>query len=137
MWAGLPGRAAACRQWQDEDVRALGRVPTEDLPPLYSGATALLVPSLFEGFGITALEAMQCRCPVACSDLAALPEVVGEAALLFDPTARKQFKQALERIVTDSQLRQSLRQKGSTRAAQFSWQSTARRTLAILKQAVE
>jgi len=115
----------------------LGRVAAEELGALYTGATGLVLPSLFEGFGMTVLEAMQCGCPVACSSLAALPEVTGEAALLFDPRDPEAFGEALDRISNDEALRERLREEGFRQAAKFSWQQTARETRDALVEAVQ
>ncbi len=116
-------------------IKLLGWTPTEDLAALYSGASALVLPSLFEGFGMTVLEAMQCGCPVACSALTALGEVAGEAALLFDPRDKAGFGRAVERIVVDEELRRQLREKGFARAGKFSWERTARQTIDALFEA--
>ncbi len=119
-----------------ERIRVLGQVPTEELGGLYAGATGFVVPSLFEGFGMTVLEAMQCGCPVACSSLTALPEVAGEAALLFDPRNPEVFGKALDRISNDETLRERLREEGFRQAAKFSWQQTASRTIGVLVEAM-
>jgi len=91
---------------------------------------------LFEGFGTTVLEAMQCGCPVACSSLTALPEVAGEAALLFDPRDPEVFGDAIDRISNDEAMREQLREAGFVQAAKFDWQQTARRTIDALGEAV-
>jgi len=130
-------RAAVRRSRHREAIRLLEHVDHNSLAGLYSGATAFVLPSLFEGFGMTVLEAMQCGCPVACSNLTALPEVADEAALLFDPRDRTQFQEALERIITDEGLREQLRQRGLAQARRFSWEATAQKTLAVLNQALE
>lgn len=80
---------------------------------------------------------MQCGCPVACSNLTALPKVAGDAAVLFDPNDHQEFQQALQSIIEDSELRQSLRERGFIQARQFSWQHTAQQTLAALKEAAQ
>ncbi len=118
-----------------EGIKLPGRVPREDLAALYSGATAFVLPSLFEGFGMTVLEAMQCGCPVACSSLTALPEVAGDAALLFDPRDDGAFAEAVQRITEDEALRTELREKGRARAQEFSWERTAGQTQTALLDA--
>ena len=118
-----------------ERVRLLGWVPRAELAALYSGATAFVLPALFEGFGMTVLEAMQCGCPVACSGLTALPEVAGDAALLFDPRDKAAFVSALARIVEDEELRRRLRERGFVQARRFSWERTARQTREALFEA--
>lgn len=119
-----------------ERIRVLGRVPTKQLGGLYTGATGFVMPSLFEGFGMTVLEAMQCGCPVACSSLTALPEVAGEAALLFDPREPEVLGEALDRISNDGSLRERLREAGFVQAAKFDWQQTARETRDVLVEAM-
>jgi len=119
-----------------ERIRVLGRVAAEELAALYTGATGFVLPSRFEGFGMTVLEAMQCGCPVACSSLTALPEVAGEAALLFDPRGPEVFGEALHRISHDEPLRERLREEGFRQAAKFDWQQTAKRTINALAEAV-
>ncbi len=108
-----------------ERIKVLGQVSAQELIALYTGATGFVLPSLFEGFGMTVLEAMQCGCPVACSSLTALPEVVGGGALLFDPRDPEAFGEALERISNDGALRRRLREEGFAQAARFDWQQTA------------
>jgi len=119
-----------------EKIWQLGYVDKDSLPALYSGATIFVMPSLFEGFGMTVLEAMQCGCPVACSNLTALPEVAGDAAVLFDPRDRRQFRRVLLQMVSDRHLRQELRGKGFAQAARFNWHTTAQKTLAAIQQAM-
>jgi glycosyltransferase involved in cell wall biosynthesis len=114
-----------------EQVRYLGYVAAEDLPPLYAGATLLVFPSLYEGFGLPLLEAMKLGCPVAAANLTSVPEVVGEAALLFDPRNPDSIANALYRLVSDDTLRQTLRARGRERVAAFSWDKAARETLAV------
>ncbi len=110
-------------------VRWLGPVPGEALPALYAAATAFIFPSLYEGFGLPPLEAMACGTPVACSNTSSLPEVVGEAALTFDPTCVEDIADAIRRLLDDKTLRATLRERGLHRAAHFSWARTARLTL--------
>jgi len=116
-------------------IRLLGWIPQSELAALYTGATAFVLPSLLEGFGMTVLEAMQCGCPVACSSLTALPEVAGEAALLFDPRDPGVFGKALDRISNDGSLRERLREAGFVQAGKFDWQQTAIETRDALVEA--
>jgi glycosyltransferase involved in cell wall biosynthesis len=104
-------------------VRSLGRVSHEKLARLSRTAAALVFPSLFEGFGQPPLEAMACGCPVACSNAAALPEVVGDAARLFDPTSREGLVEAVEDVLASPE---PWRARGLARAAEFTWERTAR-----------
>jgi glycosyltransferase involved in cell wall biosynthesis len=105
-------------------VRSLGRISREELVRLYQTASALVFPSLYEGFGQPPLEAMACGCPVACSNAASLPEVVGDAARLFDPTSTDDMVTALEDVLADPD---GWRRRGLERAAGFSWDRTAQR----------
>ncbi len=113
-------------------VRYLGYVPDEDLPGLYSGAAFFAMPSLFEGFGLTVLEAMACGTPVLTSNAGALPEVTGEAAVLVDPFDVEQMTSAMRTLLLDEGLRLSLRGKGMERACQFSWEESAERIWSLL-----
>lgn len=115
-----------------EGVHFVGMVPEAKLPSLYRGAEALVFPSLYEGFGLPLLEAMACGTPVVTSNITALPETAGDAAVLVDPTSVEQIAAAMKQIVHDRSLRQQLREKGLARAAQFSWASTAARVHDIL-----
>jgi glycosyltransferase involved in cell wall biosynthesis len=113
---------------ENRNIRILGQVPTQDLPVLYSGAEALIYPSLYEGFGLPILEAMSCGCPVITSDTSSLKEVAGNAALLVDPSSVDSIKEGIERILRGSK---SFVDKGYKRAQQFSWEKTARQTLDV------
>jgi glycosyltransferase involved in cell wall biosynthesis len=120
----------------DQRVRFLGYVPDDDLPAMYSAATAFAYPSLYEGFGLPVLEAMACGTPVLTSNTSATAEVAGDAALLVDPWNEHAIQASLSRLLTDDALQDELRQRGFKRAAQFSWDRTARETLAIYEAAV-
>jgi glycosyltransferase involved in cell wall biosynthesis len=119
-----------------------GYVPEEDLPALLSGATAFVLPSLYEGFGLPVLEAMACGTPVIAANVSSLPEVVGDAGLLVDPLDSDALAAALQRLLTDADpstplrasLRAELRQRGLARAKLFSWPRCARETLAVLER---
>ncbi len=104
--------------------RFLGFVPDDDLPALYGAARALLYPSLYEGFGLPALEAMACGTPVVTSNRSSLPEVVGDAALLVDPTQPASLVRALDQLSNEG-VRQDLIARGLKHAQKFSWRHTA------------
>lgn len=108
-----------------------GFVPDTDLPALYSGARLVVVPSHHEGFGLPVLEGMACGTPVACSDASSLPEVGGQAARYFDPTDVAAMADQILAIWRDESLRETMRQQGLARAAQFSWKRAADETLAV------
>jgi len=114
-----------------EGVRALGFVPDEDVPALVAGARALVLPSFAEGFGLPVLEAQAAGTPVACSDLPALREAAGDAAVFFDPNDVDSMVAGIERTLRDEELRKVLRKSGRERAAQFTWSRAAERTARI------
>ncbi|HEX2428119.1 MAG TPA: glycosyltransferase family 1 protein [Gaiellaceae bacterium] len=107
-----------------EGVENLGFVPASQLASLYRRAACLVYPSLYEGFGIPPLEAMACGCPVAASNAGAIPEVCGDAAVLFDPTDVEALTAAM--VEADNR-REELRERGFARARVFTWDETARR----------
>jgi alpha-1,3-rhamnosyl/mannosyltransferase len=111
-------------------VRFLGPVASRDLPALYGGALAFVFPSEIEGFGLPVLEAMASGAPTITSNVSALPEVAGDAALLVPPHDVDAIAAALRRIVLDADLRATLRARGFARAASFTWERAARDTLA-------
>ncbi len=111
-----------------------GVVTEEDLIHLYQNATAFVFPSRYEGFGLPVLEAMACGCPVLSSNASSLPEVTGDAAILFDPMDAQGLAREMERVLTDSELRQDLRERGLARAAQFTWDRMARETITVYKK---
>ena len=114
-------------------VRA-GQVSDAELKALYGHATALLFPSTYEGFGLPALEAMACGCPVGAADAAAIPATCGDAALYFDPASEDAIVASIERLVADASLRERLRQRGRARAATFQWAASARTLIATLSE---
>jgi len=117
-----------------DNVLFLGRVPEEDLSALYSGATALVFPSLYEGFGLPPLEALQCACPVITSNVSSLPEVVGEAAILVDPQSTSAIAEAMKAILNNECLARELKAKGPIQAKRFSWRRCAEATLAVYER---
>ena len=119
--------AEILRSLKDAGVSVLriGYVPITYLPFLYGLAETFVFPSLYEGFGLPALEAMACGAPVVVSNTASLPEVCGDAALYVDPMDPDSIAAALERVMTDSSLRVRLGEAGVRRAALFSWDVSA------------
>lgn len=113
-----------------------GYVPAADAPALFSAAAVFAFPSLYEGFGLPPLEAMSAGVPVVCSNASSLPEVVGDAALMFAPADVGALCAALARVLSDEPLRVELRARGLARAARFSWRETARRTVEVYRRAV-
>ena len=102
-------------------VLDLGFIPFEDLCGVYSGAEALIFPSLFEGFGIPVLEAMACGCPMAVARATTLPEIAGDAALYFDPTSVEEMASCMARITNDQEIRDDLAARGHQRVQAYSW----------------
>jgi glycosyltransferase involved in cell wall biosynthesis len=117
------------------DVVFAGYVSPEDMPALYNAADLFVFPSLYEGFGLPVLEAMACGVPVVASNVSAVPEVAGEAALLVDPSDVRQICDAVERLLRDDTLRSALRERGLQRAAEFRWEKAARETVEVYGQA--
>ncbi|HUT61565.1 MAG TPA: glycosyltransferase family 1 protein [Phycisphaerae bacterium] len=111
-----------------------GHVPEADLPALYSGADLFIFPSLYEGFGLPPLEAMACGTPVVCSNAASLPEVVGDAAITVDPYDVEALADAMHRVLSDPDLAHDLRRRGLERAAGFTWEQTARKTVEVYRE---
>ncbi|OKH25539.1 glycosyl transferase family 1 [Hydrococcus rivularis NIES-593] len=112
-----------------------GYIPDEDLSAIYSSATAFVYPSLYEGFGLPPLEAMQCGTPVITSNTSSLPEVVGDAGITIDPKQEDELCDALLKVINDSELRASLSQKGIERVSQFSWARCAEETIKVYRVA--
>ena len=139
VFTGEPtARLASCveKQGVRSRIQFAGAVPEEKLPSLYRGAEALIFPSLYEGFGLPLLEAMACGTPVVTSNVTAMPEVAGDAALLVDPRSVGQIASAIQEIVNESLLRQHLREKGLVRASDYSWDATCGRVYRLLKETV-
>jgi glycosyltransferase involved in cell wall biosynthesis len=118
-------------------VHFLGYVPLDDLAALYNAATVFVYPSLYEGFGLPVLEAMQCGCPVISSNATSLPEVAGEAAILVNPHDQDQMVDSLFSVITDVTQAQALRETGLKQSQLFSWKRCAEETLAAYHQALQ
>lgn len=120
-----------------DDVIFPDYVPVSDLPYFYSGATAMVYPSLYEGFGLPPLEAMASGTPVLSSRATSLPEVLGDAVLYFDPYNSLELAEQLHRLISSRSLRKMLVQKGLQKAAGYRWEKTAAETLAFFDQVQE
>jgi glycosyltransferase involved in cell wall biosynthesis len=114
-----------------DGVEAKGRVDDAQLAVLYRRAAAVVFPSLYEGFGQPPLEAMASGCPVACSNAAALPEIVGDAAMLFDPDDAESIAAAVRSVLDDPE---PWRMRGLEHAAGYSWEATARATEDVYRE---
>jgi glycosyltransferase involved in cell wall biosynthesis len=117
-----------------EGVESLGSVPAEQLASLYRRAACLVYPSLYEGFGLPVLEAMACGCPVAASNAGAIPEIAGDAAVLFDPTDVEAMAAAM--LEADGR-REELRERGLARAIGYTWDESARRHDDVYRAALD
>jgi glycosyltransferase involved in cell wall biosynthesis len=117
-------------------VDFIGSVPEERLPSLYRGAQALIFPSLYEGFGLPIIEAMACGTPVVTSNVTAMPETAGFAALFVNPRSIEEISNAMERITRDLSLRNQMRDRGIARAGKFSWEDTCDRVVQLLREIV-
>ncbi|MBI4301386.1 MAG: glycosyltransferase family 4 protein [Chloroflexi bacterium] len=117
----------------DTAITLTGFVSPEDLPILYSGAALLVMPSLFEGFGLPVLEAMACGTPVVAAYGSALPEVVADAGILVDPLSVDDIAGGIAQVINNPSLRAELRGRGLLRARSFSWHEAAQKTLAVLE----
>jgi glycosyltransferase involved in cell wall biosynthesis len=130
-------RQAAASTKVDERVFFLSWLPRADLEGLYGAASAFVLPSFLEGFGLPVLEAMRHGTPVACSNRSALPEVAGDAALLFDPYEQDAVTGAVRRILADERLRGDLVRRGYERVRRFTWENTAAGTLRGYRRALD
>jgi glycosyltransferase involved in cell wall biosynthesis len=119
-----------------ERVTFTGFVPDDDLVALYNAARVLALPSVAEGFGLPAIEAMACGLPVAASRRGSLPEIVGDAGVFFDPLDNEDMATALRRLLEDDTLRASLSVAGLARASRRSWNEAAGKTVRLIEQTV-
>jgi glycosyltransferase involved in cell wall biosynthesis len=117
-------------------VKFVGYIPEEELPLWYAAATVFVFPSIYEGFGMPPLEAMACGTPVITSNTSSLPEVVGDAGLMVNPTDTQALAEAIYQLLTDPDLRNELRTRGLARSKHFSWAKTAAATLAAYHAAL-
>ena len=122
--------------WRDRVILP-GYIADEDLPAVYAGAVVTVEPSLYEGFGLPVLEAMACGSPVAASAVSSLPEVGGDAARYFDPQDTASVTDCLQRVAGDVGLCEEMRSQGLARAGQFSWERTAKETVALYDAVIE
>lgn len=130
----LVGRPNNIKIEERRGVRIVGAVSSEDLAAFYTGAEALVYPSLYEGFGIPILDAFTCRCPVVTSNLSSMPEVTGDAAVLVDPYSVDSIS---EGVRTAMQNRKEFIKNGLKRVKEFSWKKTAEQTLAVYNNATK
>ncbi|NMB65017.1 MAG: glycosyltransferase family 4 protein [Spirochaetes bacterium] len=117
----------------NDKIIITGYIPDVDLAPLYSGAEVFVYPSIYEGFGLPVLEAMQSGCPVITSCFSALPEVAGDAAITIDTRDFMKLANAIEKVLKNDRLRKKMRRLGMQRAKQFSWRKTAESLLNVIR----
>ncbi|MFC1994677.1 glycosyltransferase family 4 protein [Chloroflexota bacterium] len=140
---GAAGTSEEFRQMTLSEVERLGLreevvfteyVSDAELAAYYSSAIALVLPSLYEGFGLPLVEAMACGCPVVASNCSSLPEVAGDAGLFVDPHGIDGLAQAMRRVITEPALREQLTEKGFERVQHFSWDRAAQETLRVYRK---
>jgi len=112
----------------------LEHVENQDLPGIYRGAYALIHPSLYEGFGLTPLEAMSCGCPTIVSKVASLPEVCRDSSFYIDPYDIKDIAFGIEKMIQNQNLRNDLKNKGLSRSSHFTWQKSVQRHVEIMEK---
>ncbi len=135
-WLFAPIRRQVETLGVEGDVHFTGHVPFADLVALYSGAGCVLLPSLYEGFGFPVLEAMACGAPVVCSNVSSLPEVAGATALLVAPTDDEALAASVARLLTEPDLRQTLRTQGLAWAQHFRWPRCAAETVDVYETVI-
>ncbi len=133
-WKSEESREMLTRAPWKENVRALGYLPDSDLVPVTQGATALVYPSFYEGFGLPPLEAMACGTPVISSSAGGLAEAVGNAALVVDPQDEVALSNAMKELAQSEEIRKNLSALGLVQAARFSWEKTARDTADVYRK---
>lgn len=117
----------------EDKVKFLDNVTNEDLPLFYKNAEVFVLPSLYEGFGLPILEAMQNDCPVVASNISSLPEAGGNAALYFDPNNAEDIAKTIEKVVSDKRLREDMIRKGKEQIKKFSWEKSAHEVIKIFE----
>jgi glycosyltransferase involved in cell wall biosynthesis len=133
----LSGTQDAKLGGEHEKIICAGDIDEVDLPLLYNSAELFVSPSLYEGFGLPHLEAMACGVPVIASNVSSLPEVVGDAGIQVDPRKPEEIAAAMSRVLGDKGFREGLVKKGLERARKFSWETSASKTLAVCRSALQ
>lgn len=124
---------SALNKFDKSKIIITGYIAEDDLKKYYSNALCFIYPSLYEGFGLPVLEAMQCGCPTITSCKSSLPEVIGDCGILIDPTVDNDLIEAFEKMYFDSDFRKSCAEKGITRAKTFSWEKCAKEIYEFVK----
>jgi len=120
-----------------KDIIFTGYLPEEHLPLFYNTADVFVYPSLYEGFGLPCIEAMACGCPVISSNISSIPEIVDNAGLLVNPQHVEELSTAIYKVISNTELKKELRDKGLKQASQFTWDKTALQTLEVYKQVMQ
>ncbi len=115
-------------------IHITGYVDQADICKIYLGANLVVFPSLFEGFGIPLIEAMRCKCPIVCSDRTSIPEIVGDAAIYFNPENSDEIAEKIVLVLESSRIRDELIEKGNNQGLKFSWENTSEKTLHAFKE---
>lgn len=118
----------------EKKVKFLDKIGDDELPALYKNAVFMVLPSLYEGFGLPVLEAMKYGCPVITSNISSLPEAGGDACLYVDPEDREDITAKMATLINNEKLRKELIEKGKKQITKFNWENTARETLSVLKE---
>jgi glycosyltransferase involved in cell wall biosynthesis len=119
------------------DIITPGFIADQDLPAIYNAAEIFPIPSFYEGFGLIGLEAMACGTPVVSSQVTSLPEIMGEAALYFDPNNHQQMAETIYKVLTDPQLKESLINKGFAQVKKYSWLKCAKQILSVYQNILQ
>ena len=133
-WMWEPIEREAAEGPSADRIHLKGYVPEEELASLYTGAALVAMPSLYEGFGLPLLEAMACGAPVIAANVSSFPEVAGDAGILLPPDDEEAWVEAMDHLLDDEQHRGAMRSRSIARAGQFTWERTARETLAVYRK---
>lgn len=129
-------RAAINDSPYKNDIITPGYIKDDELPHLYNAADAFALPSFIEGFGLIAIEAQSCGCPVVSTNTTSMPEVLADSALFFEPNNCDEMAEKIFQVLTDRALKQSLIEKGLKNVKRFSWQRCAKETLEVYKSII-
>ena len=123
--------------WIEEDCKNVGFLPMDELATAYRAAAVVVLPSLYEGFGLSMLEGMASGVPVVGSNRTSIPEIVGDAGIVFDPHNYAELGRIIGKILTDTTYREGLIAKGLKRAHEFTWEQCARKTIEVYKKVIQ
>lgn len=132
MWEQIEQEAAEGRY--ADRIHMRGYITEDELASLYAGAALVAMPSLYEGFGLPLLEAMACGAPIVASDVSSFPEVIGEAGIMLKPDDEEAWVETMSLLLDDEEKRRRMREQSIARAGMFTWERTARETLAVYRK---